>query len=132
MLALCQGAAKAYLDPTSGIKDLDVWAFFRPVAGKKFPSRARLVADFGPSELGRNPADGPKFEGRRIDIMGRDIIAAADEDARVAVRRYLTTRPTKSSWWLAKKPVIGLWPKQYFAEVVWSTGEATSGRENFQ
>ncbi|KIG11217.1 hypothetical protein BurMR1_1877 [Burkholderia sp. MR1] len=31
--ALCQGAAKHYIDRTNGVKDIDVWSFFIKTAG---------------------------------------------------------------------------------------------------
>jgi hypothetical protein len=84
LLALCQGAAQHYLDGAHGVKDLDVWAFFRSGPEKPFPWRARWTADFGPSHLGRSPADAG-FAGRRVDILGRSIALRPGESPQDAV-----------------------------------------------
>jgi hypothetical protein len=40
------------------MKDLDVWSFFAAIPGVRFPADIRKThADFGPSELGRQPYD---------------------------------------------------------------------------
>ncbi len=39
MVALCQGAAQHYVNGRHGVKDLDVWAFFRAGLAKSFPHR---------------------------------------------------------------------------------------------
>jgi hypothetical protein len=56
-LVLCQGAAAHFVDGTTGINDLDVWAFFSDGPEKPFPWRVIWRADFGPSRLGRHPDD---------------------------------------------------------------------------
>src|ERR1700730_14997188 len=48
MLALCQGGAQHYVDGNNGVKDLDVYAFFRAGLEKKFPPKPIWRADFGP------------------------------------------------------------------------------------
>src|SRR4051794_13562949 len=57
-VALCQGAALHYLDGTNGIKDFDVWSFYKTVPERPYPYRRRGTADFGDSRFGkshRNP-----------------------------------------------------------------------------
>ncbi|MFO1103060.1 MAG: hypothetical protein U1E20_09180 [Methylocystis sp.] len=117
LLALCQGAAQHYVDGVTGVKDLDVWAFFRGGIEKPFPWRARWSVDFGPSRLGRHPAD-EGYLGRRVDVMGRSIPAdkLTGEDA---VRAWLHGR-SKSARLLVKRPAIGLFPRELFAKPLWS------------
>jgi hypothetical protein len=72
VLTLRQGSAQHYIDGQHGIKDLDIWVFFRAGPPRPFPWRMVWNADFGPSHLGHNPNDGG-YTGRRIDLMGRSI-----------------------------------------------------------
>ncbi len=116
LLALCQGGAQHYLDGVSGVKDLDVWAFFRGGIDKPFPWRVRWRADFGPSRLGRHPAD-KGYLGRRVDVMGRSI-AAIEMNGEDAVLAWLHGRST-SARLLVKRPVIALFPQAFFAKPLW-------------
>lgn len=117
LLALCQGGAQHYVDGVTGVKDLDVWAFFRGGIETPFPWRARWRADFGPSRLGRHPADEGYF-GRRVDVMGRSI-AAIGSNGEEWVLAWLHGR-SKSARLLAKRPMIGLFPQELFARPLWS------------
>lgn len=116
LLALCQGGAQHYLDGVAGVKDLDVWAFFHDGIEKPFPWRARWSADFGPSRLGRHPAD-EGYLGRRVDVMGRSI-PAIDNSAESAVLAWLHGR-SKSARLLVKRPVIALFPQALFGRLLW-------------
>lgn len=65
-VALCQGAAKHFVDmrrgvkPPNGVKDFDVWSFFAAISGQKFPAAIRhRHFDFGPSKFGSEPARPP-------------------------------------------------------------------------
>jgi len=70
--ALCQGAARHYLDGTTGIKDFDVWSFYAEHDDGPFPYRWRGTADFGPSRFGRYPHGPPSFgDGASISSAGR-------------------------------------------------------------
>jgi hypothetical protein len=117
LLALCQGAARHRLDGQNGIKDIDVWAFFRAGPAKPFPVRSVWNADFGPSHLGRSPDD-KGYTGRRIDIMGRAIDIADGEAPENALQRWLEHGPT-SAWHLAQSPVFGLFPGKVFNRQIW-------------
>ena len=61
------GAARHYIYGDRGVQDFDLWGFFREIPGHPFPYRRRGTHDFGPSKFGRNPDDGPYYEGRRVD-----------------------------------------------------------------
>jgi hypothetical protein len=117
MFALCQGAAKHYVDQRHGIKDLDVWAFFDAGPKSPFPYRSRWVADFGASHLGRHPDDGG-YDGRRVDVVGRSIPTDQFADGAEAIRAWLHGRSSSASY-LIRRPIIGLYPEQYFDVRVW-------------
>jgi hypothetical protein len=133
---LAQGAAQHFVDGVHGVEDFDVWSFFWADRPSDFPwkgPRKRQV-DFGRSPHGRNlytpedrahPWRGPRirtweqFEGRRVDLMTRTLPPNAD-DVRAALRLWLLASaprrwkspPAKmpSAWWLARRPVVELWP----------------------
>jgi hypothetical protein len=117
LLALCQGGAQHYVDGKNGLKDIDVWAFFREGLSKPFPYRTVWHADFGHSHLGRHPGD-VGYTGRRIDIIGRSIPCHRGESTELAVRAWLNRR-SASARYIGARPVIGLAPSRYFAEAVW-------------
>ena len=79
-IALCQGGenhyavihgnVKKYYDPTKkGLKDIDIWFFFRE---KGFHPLWSMNDDFVSSKFGQNPNE-PEYKGRRMDIFGRSI-----------------------------------------------------------
>ncbi len=117
LLALCQGGAQHYVDRKNGLKDIDVWAFFREGPSKPFPYRTVWRADLGPSHLGRHPSD-RTYTGRRIDIIGRSIPWHQGEPADHAVRAWLNGG-SKSAKYIASRPVIGLAPVRYFKKLIW-------------
>ena len=71
--ALCQGAALHYVDHKNGVKDFDVWSFYAACAGGPFPARWRGTADFGGTKCGRLPGDPTRYQGRRVDLLGRSL-----------------------------------------------------------
>lgn len=119
MVALCQGSALHFVDGVNGVKDLDVWGFFRSHPDQAFPSIAKWKRDFGPSSLGRHPYD-VGYRGRRIDIFGRAIAAEDNEDGPTAVQRWLTNRFTNSASHLARKAVVAIYPAILRGTIVWS------------
>jgi hypothetical protein len=119
LLTLAQGAASHMVLGKKGIKDFDVWAFFRRLPGKRFPPRTRLKADFGLSEHGRHPSDPMRWTGRRVDVLGRDISIEPGEAPEHALGRYLDAPKTTTASLLANQPVIGLWPERLFGQLLW-------------
>jgi hypothetical protein len=117
LLALCQGGAQHYVDGCNGLKDIDVWAFFRSGPPKPFPCRTIWHADFRPSHHGRSPHD-QGYTGRRIDIIGRSIACREDETPEQALRTWLSGGST-SAFFIAKRPVIGLAPAGYSGRLLW-------------
>ena len=114
LLALAQGSALHYVDGANGIKDFDVWAFFKAGPEKPFPHRKRWCADIGPSRFGRHPDDAG-YSGRRLDLMGRSIEVARGESAEDAVRRWLASS-ARSAVALRQKPVFCLFPRSSFGK----------------
>lgn len=108
-VALCQGAAAHFLDPTVGINDFDVWTFLRAHEARLFSPRRRIARDFGDPKFGKS-SDRPDFVGKRVDLIGRSIPATGDEDPAAALQRYLSSRQTRSAACLAAKAVVLLEP----------------------
>jgi hypothetical protein len=119
--ALCQGAAKHYVDPTNGVKDIDVWSFFVKTNGiTDFNARRRVERDLGPSKFGVHPDDAKRgYTGRRVDLLGRSIDVAPGEGPVEAIRRYLCECKTASAWHLQQKAVVLLEPAELAGTVVW-------------
>lgn len=119
LICLCQGAARHYVHGDRGVQDFDLWGFFEAIPGHKFPPRRRGTYDFGPSKFGRNPDDGARFKGRRVDVIGRSISMAKHETPIESVRRYLSEKRTLSARLLAERPVVALWPEYHFEQIIW-------------
>ncbi|MDX6256801.1 MAG: hypothetical protein QOJ11_3135 [Frankiales bacterium] len=144
LVVLAQGAAKHWVDGTNGVKDLDVWTFYARLPGERFPGdkRERYV-DFGPSSLGRQASDfgaarspselarwqrWDSYEGRRVDLLMRalDLPPGSSPAASIAgLREWLAagamvnTTNKPSSWWLAQKAAVVVYPARYRGRVVW-------------
>lgn len=119
LLCLCQGAARHYVHGDRGVQDFDLWGFFEAIPAHEFPPRRRGMRDFGPSKFGRNPDDGDSFKGRRVDVIGRSISMAKNETPIESVVRYLREKRTNSARLLAERPVIVVWPENYFGQIIW-------------
>lgn len=150
-VVLAQGAAQHYLDclegrpSPNGVKDMDVWSFYAELPGVPFPAdRRKTHADFGASELGRQPYDfeaarrpseyakwekWAKYKGRRVDFLMRQLAVepdAATDQVFESLRSWLregtlsNAEPLPSSWYLARRPVIALEPFDRRGEVIWS------------
>ncbi|WP_156414577.1 hypothetical protein [Ensifer sp. Root278] len=108
VLALAQGGALHFLDRQTGLKDIDIWAFFKGGLDKPFPVRARWTADFGVSKFGKHPDD-VSFAGRRIDILGRAVETKPNDDLIAPVSRWLNGH-SSSAFELRKKAIIAIYP----------------------
>ncbi|GAC1410142.1 MAG: hypothetical protein NVSMB6_10460 [Burkholderiaceae bacterium] len=117
-VALCQGGALHYLDGINGIKDLDVWSFYRSNPLRQFPYRRRASVDFGDPKFGTTD-DSPNFVGRRVDLIGRSIDAADYADPVEVLREYLRSGKTQSAQFLAQKAMILIEPTHLLGKVVW-------------
>jgi hypothetical protein len=108
VLALAQGGALHYLDQQNGLKDIDIWAFYRGGLDRPFPVRARWTADLGPSKFGAHPDD-TGFTGRRIDVLGRSVETVPNDDRIAPVSRWLNGH-SGSAYELRKKALIAIYP----------------------
>ena len=117
-VALCQGAARHYVDGKTGVKDFDVWTFYAAHPEGAFPPRRRGKIDFGASKFGRHPAD-VGFIGRRVDLIGRSLRAHVGADPVVVLREYLSKPKSRSARKLAAKAVVLLEPTKLRGRVVW-------------
>lgn len=117
-VALCQGAAVHYIDPTAGINDFDVYTFFAAHPKRRWYAKRIKTIDFGSPKFGQSETR-PGFRGRRVDLMGRALKVAPGADLISALRLWLTAGTTKTACELRKKPVILLEPEDQLGTVVW-------------
>jgi hypothetical protein len=122
-VTLCQGAALHLVDGRNGIKDWDVWTFFRKHPDGAFPPRRRGEREFGDPRYGRSIVRS-QYIGRCVDLIGRSITAGENEDPAISIRRYLTAGQTESARLLAKKAVVLLEPMHRRGEVIWPANAA--------
>jgi hypothetical protein len=125
-VALCQGAALHYVDGKNGVKDFDVWTFFRNADGIKFPPRRLVSRDFGSPKFGKSP-DRPDFVGRRVDLLGRSLELGNSRDPAKALRRYLADVRTQSARCLSQKAIVLLAPADLRGTVVWPISNKSRG-----
>lgn len=118
LVALCQGAALHFLDGRNGVKDLDVWTFYASHPEGDFPPRWRIMADFGPSPLGRHPDD-IGYVGRHVDLIGRSLDVPTGADPVRAVRSYLRAGRSTSARLLAGMAVVAVDPPELRGSQVW-------------
>jgi hypothetical protein len=118
-VALCQGAALHFLDGVNGVKDFDVWSFFRSHRARPFPYRRNASADFGHPKFGKSP-NWEHFIGRRVDLLGRSFTVLSHESPVNALRRYLSSSKTASARALARKAMVLVYPRAQLGTVVWS------------
>ena len=113
-ICLCQGAASHYMNPKVGIKDFDIWHFYREDSRVPFPYRAHKRIEFG-------------YENKPLDFLKRtiprDIVNGSQRPDNI-IRTYLLQRNTFSKKLLLKKAVVGLFPDSIFGEIILE-GEAT-------
>lgn len=116
--ALCQGAAARHVDRKSGVKDFDVWSFYAARRGS-FPARWRGTADFGRPRFGRFPGDPQRYQGRRVDLLGRSLPVPLDAELGNALRGYLSAARTAAARALAAKAVVLIIPSNRAGEIIW-------------
>ena len=109
-VCLCQGAASHYLNPATGIKDFDIWHFYRESKHMSFPYRAHKSIEGG-------------YKGKRIDFLKRAIPERIchlypSEPGRI-ILDYLREKDTRTKRELLKKAIIGLCPGSIFGEILW-------------
>ena len=119
---LCQGAALHYVDHTNGVKDFDVWSFYAEHPDGPLPARWRGTADFGPSKFGRFPGDPLRYQGRRVDLMGRSLPVPLAADPAGVLKGYLSAAQTASSRALASKAAVLIVPCDHAGEIIWPEG----------
>ena len=113
-IALCQGAALHYVNPKVGIKDFDIWYFYRKNEEVGFPYRAKRSIENG-------------YKGRRLDFLRRAIEKVVFDlypnDPGKCIMEYLFERNTKTKRLLLEKAIVGLFPDEIFGKVIWKGEE---------
>ena len=128
-VALCQGAALHFVDGSNGVKDFDVWSFFREIPGQPIRRRRVVTRDFGSRKFGILPGKrGRKrdFIGRPVDLVFRSIPCRRGVGAIAALQQYLADGRTKSARCLAEKAVVLIEPSELKAKVAWLTCAITN------
>jgi hypothetical protein len=115
-VALCQGAAKHYLDGVTGIDDFDIYTFYKKHPHKNWNAKRIKSYDFGDEKFGKS-VDKPNFVGRRVDSLSRSIEVKKDEDIQTTLRRYLIEGKTETARLLSAKAVVLLEPN--CGEIIW-------------
>jgi hypothetical protein len=117
-IALCQGAALHYVDGKNGIKDFDIWTFYRQYPQGPFPYRRNVARDFGNPRFGKTPGK-LQFKGKCVDLIGRSIPFKRGQSPIQTIQAYLKTSKNKSPKLLAKKAVVILEPKVLRGAIAW-------------
>lgn len=121
LICLCQGAAGHFVHRDRGVKDFDVWAFFRKHPEQPFPYGRHKTWDFGPSRFGRHPDDEHR-RGRGVDLFGRSIPCEAGQDPHDCVREWLGSGKTGSPPEIAKSAVVVIHPEEEAGSIIWDPG----------
>lgn len=121
-IVLCQGAALHYVDGRNGIKDFDVWSFFRANPRRAFPCRRNATEDFGIAKFGKTLGYG-NFIGRRVDLLGRSLPVSTSRPAEEILRCYLSERRSVSARKLSEKAMVIIHPEAQLGQVVWPLGK---------
>jgi hypothetical protein len=117
-VALCQGAALHRLNGRNGIKDFDVWSFYREHPKRPYPYRRNGTGDFGDPKFGTSPG-WKHFIGRRVDLLGRSLPLDPKADIAEELQLYLLEGETSTARHLAEKAVILIEPANRLGEVIW-------------
>jgi hypothetical protein len=117
-VALCQGAALHYLDGKTGIKDFDVWTFYRAHPQKQFNPRRNVQRDFGDPKFGKTPG-ATQFTGKCVNLIGRSIPWKKGQTPIKVLQDWLKHSNNESPRFLAKKAVIIIEPKDLIGFVAW-------------
>ena len=117
-IALCQGAALHYLRGDTGINDFDVYLFYSEHPEQAWYAKRIKSYDFGDAKFGQS-IDKPRFVGRRVDILGRSILASPGDDPMRSLQNYLRQGNTQTARLLSEKAVVLLEPVEYLEQVIW-------------
>ena len=109
-ICLCQCAASHYLNSAIGIKDFDIWHFYRENKNSRFPYRAHKSIEKG-------------YKKRGIGFLKRAIPQhicrlSPSEPSRI-ILNYLCQEDNRTKKELLKKAIIGLWPSDIFGHILW-------------
>jgi len=117
-VALCQGAALHYVDGENGVKDFDVWTFYRQHPQRPFPYRRNVPRDFGIPRFGKTLGK-LQFKGKCVDLIGRSIPFKRGQSPVQTIRDYLRSSKNKLPRLLANKAVVILEPELLRGTIAW-------------
>ena len=127
-VALCQGAALHYVNSKNGIKDFDVWTFYKKHLKYPFPYRRIGYKDYGHSKFGVHPHLKNNYKGRKVDLIGRSIPFNKTETIIETLQNYLKECRTQSAKFLSQKAVVIIEPKKYLGKIIWSKYKVSNKR----
>ncbi len=112
-IALCQGAANQYIRRGRGVNDFDVHFFYSQNPAKLRLSRTvkRIFATVGTFKK-KMPVD---FIRTAVPVTQADQKQSLTE----CIQAFLLEQPTSNAEHLSTKAVVGLFPKNMFAKVLW-------------
>jgi hypothetical protein len=115
-ICLCQGAAQHFVDEKTGIKDIDVWFFFKEDKKVKLPNRKnmRKLVSKKFTNIGNKSIDFLK-KAIKQDIINK----SENEKPEDILKSYLQNGNTSTSKYLAQKSVVGLFPPEILGKIIW-------------
>ena len=112
-IALCQGAALQYLGRGHGVNDFDVHFFYmqNPRKPRLTRTRKRIVTDV------------VSFDNIAVDFL-RTVVPVRIKGPRptgviTLLRTFLEQAPTANAKHLARKAVVGLFPREIYGKAIW-------------
>lgn len=123
-VALCQAAATHYIDRRTGIKDFDIWFFFKETKKEQFPYRRKKRVQCGIEKFGISPQDQEKGKKTRgVEIFGREIptryVRKYKSDPEKILEAWLEEAETKTAQELKENAVVGLYPDNMVGNIFW-------------
>lgn len=115
LTALCQGAARHYVDGQHGVNDFDIHFFYwRPADESWIRSGRRLK-----SRVGCFGERGIDFLRTSIELPESAAPPSTIKSAVLMITEYLSEGSLDNAWHLRKAPVIGLNPAVAFEKCIW-------------
>ena len=115
-ICLCQGAAQHFVDGKTGIKDIDVWFFFKEDKNVKIPDikNMRYSVHKKFTNIGDKSIDFLK-KAIKQDIINKSESVKPED----ILKSYLQNGNTSTSKYLASKSVVGLFPPEILGKIIW-------------
>lgn len=111
-ICLCQGAALHFIDGKNGIKDIDIWMFFREDAEIKIPAIRNCMKS--------KYLNFQRIGEKKVDFLKKMIPSKHwDKSEIITIQHYLSNNNNSTPNFLKHKPVVVLYPDEYFGKTIW-------------